>query len=62
MEKRVTMVDGIKVTINGEISEYNKKLYNERLAMILFDELGSEACEELLNLLKKEDEKKWYKS
>ncbi|SCJ53236.1 Uncharacterised protein [uncultured Clostridium sp.] len=58
MEKRVTMVDGIKVTINGEISEYNKKLYNERLAMILFDELGSEACEELLNLLKKEDEKK----
>lgn len=62
MEKRVTMVDGIKVTINGEISEYNKKLYNERLAMILFDELGSDACEELLNLLKKEDEKKWYKS
>lgn len=58
MEKRVTMVDGIKVTINGEISEYNKKLYNERLAMILFDELGSAACEELLNLLKKEDEKK----
>ncbi|MBC5627562.1 hypothetical protein H8S20_01500 [Clostridium sp. NSJ-6] len=58
MEKRVTMVDGIKVTINGEISEYNKKLYNERLAMILFDELGSDACEELLNLLKKEDEKK----
>ena len=58
MEKRVTMVDGIKVTINGEISEYNKKLYNERLAMILFDELGSDTCEELLNLLKKEDEKK----
>lgn len=58
MEKRVTMVDGIKVTIKGEISEYNKKLYNERLAMILFDELGVNACEQLLNLLKKDDEKK----
>ncbi len=32
---RVTMVDGIKVTVIGEISDYNLKLYNERLAIAL---------------------------
>ena len=26
-----TIVDGIKVTIHGQISEYNIKLYNERI-------------------------------
>lgn len=58
MGKRVTMVDGIKVTINGEISDYNIRLYNERLAMILFDEFGVDACEQLLKLLKKDDRAK----
>lgn len=46
-----TVVDGIKVTIHGQISEYNIKLYNERLAIILMKELGPEACENLLELL-----------
>lgn len=46
-----TIVDGIKVTIHGQISEYNIKLYNERLAIILMKELGPGACENLLELL-----------
>lgn len=53
-----TIVDGIKVTIHGQISEYNIKLYNERLAIILMKELGPEACENLLELLNSKDSKK----
>ena len=52
-----TIVNGIKVTIYGEISDYSKQLYNERLAIILFNELGSEACEKLLEILKTEERK-----
>ena len=52
-----TMVGGIKVTIYGEISDYNVKLYNERLAIILMKELGPEACEKLLELLADKDKK-----
>lgn len=52
-----TIVNGIKVTIYGEISDYSKQLYNERLAIILFNELGSEACEKLLEMLKTEERK-----
>lgn len=48
-----TIVDGIKVTVHGEITDYNIKLYNERLAIILMKELGAEKCEMLLKLLKK---------
>lgn len=50
-----TMVGGIKVTIHGEISDYNVKLYNERLAIILMKELGPEQCEKLLELLNAKD-------
>lgn len=46
------IVDGIKVTIHGEISDYNMKLYSERLAIVLMKELGAEACEKLLEMLK----------
>lgn len=52
-----TMVGGIKVTIHGEISDYNVKLYNERLAIILMKELGAEQCEKLLELLNAKDTK-----
>lgn len=53
-----TIVSGIKVTIHGEISDYNIKLYNERLAIILMKELGPEVCEKLLELLNSKDSKK----
>lgn len=46
------IVDGIKVTIHGEISEYNMKLFSERLAIVLMKELVPESCEKLLEMLK----------
>ncbi len=51
---RVTMVDGIKVTVIGEISDYNLKLYNERLAIALLKQYGPEFCRELLKFMKSE--------
>ena len=52
---RVTMVDGIKVTVIGEISDYNLKLYNERLAIALLKQYGPEFCRELLNLMESKE-------
>lgn len=57
MDQKVTMVGGIKVIIEGELSDYAKQLYNERLAIILLKELGVETCEKLLELLKPEEAK-----
>lgn len=51
---RVTMVDGIKVIVIGEISDYNLKLYNERLAIALLKQYGPEFCRELLKFMKSE--------
>lgn len=48
------MVDGIKVTVIGEISDYNLKLYNERLAIALLKQYGPEFCRELLKFMKSE--------
>lgn len=41
----------IKVTIQGEITDFNKNLYNERLAIALLDEYGRDTCIELVKLL-----------
>ena len=46
------MVDGIKVRVIGEITEDIEKAYNERLAIVLYKQLGEENCEKLLELLK----------
>lgn len=46
----------IKVTIQGEISDYNIQLYNERLAIVLLKELGVDKCKELMELLENNKE------
>ena len=38
----------------GEISDYNHKLYNERLAIALLKQYGPEFCRELLKFMKSE--------
>lgn len=38
----------------GEISDYNLKLYNERLAIALLKQYGPEFCRELLKFMKSE--------
>lgn len=48
---RETMVDGIKVTVKGEILDYNLKLYNQRLAIVLLKQYGPEFCRDLLRLM-----------
>lgn len=53
---RETIVDGIKVTVYGELSDYARELYHQRLAMILLDKLGTNACYKLLELLKEDDD------
>lgn len=55
---REAIVDGIKVTVRGELSDYARDLYNERLAMILLDKLGREGCYKLLELLKPNNDDK----
>ncbi|MDY3361212.1 MAG: hypothetical protein SOY04_12625 [Clostridium celatum] len=45
----------IKVNIKGEISDYNLRLYNERLAMILLEELGEDNCRKLLKMLEEKE-------
>lgn len=55
---REAIVDGIKVTVRGELSDYARDLYHERLAMILLDKLGREGCYKLLELLKPDSEDK----
>lgn len=55
---REAIVDGIKVTVRGELSDYARDLYHERLAMILLDKLGREGCYKLLELLKPNSEDK----
>lgn len=54
---REAIVDGIKVTVRGELSDYARDLYHERLAMILLDKLGREGCYKLLELLKPSENK-----
>ncbi|WP_300902295.1 hypothetical protein [uncultured Clostridium sp.] len=54
---REAIVDGIKVTVRGELSDYARDLYHERLAMILLDKLGREGCYKLLELLKPNEDK-----
>lgn len=41
----------IKVTIEGKITDYNKRLYNERLAIALLKEYGEDICKELLKMI-----------
>ena len=55
---REAIVDGIKVTVRGELSDYARDLYHERLAMILLDKLGRGGCYKLLELLKPNSEDK----
>lgn len=45
------LVDGIKVTIKGEITEDAQRAYSERLAIILYNKYGQKNCEKLLELL-----------
>lgn len=46
------IIDRIKVRVIGEITEDIEKAYNERLAIVLYKQLGEENCEKLLELLK----------
>lgn len=46
----------IKVKIEGKITEYNIKLYHERVAITLIKELGKERCLKLLELLNEKEE------
>lgn len=46
------LIDRIKVRVIGEITEDIEKAYNERLAIVLYKQLGEENCEKLLELLK----------
>ncbi|MBP3906167.1 MAG: hypothetical protein J6D47_16735 [Peptostreptococcaceae bacterium] len=48
----------IKVNIEGRISEYNLRLFSERLASILIKRLGEENSRALLELMKSTDVKK----
>lgn len=49
MSKKIT------VTIEGQITDYNKKLYNERLAIALLKQYGEVACKDLLRQLEMRD-------
>lgn len=48
----------IKVTIQGEVSDYNTNRFSERLAIILLKELGEENCKELMRFYSQRDSKK----
>lgn len=41
----------LNVTIDGEITDDHIQAYNERLAMILMQELGPEQCRKLSEML-----------
>lgn len=45
------MAREITVTIEGQITDYNKRLYNERLAIALLNQYGADSCRELLRLI-----------
>ena len=45
------MTKEIKVNIKGTITEYNLKLFSERVALELLRRLGEENCRTLLELL-----------
>lgn len=45
------MAREITVTIEGQITDYNKKLYNERLAIALLKQCGEDACRALLKII-----------
>lgn len=60
MAKKITetVVDGIKVIIEGEITDFNINLYNQQLAIALMKQLGPEQCKGLVDLLKAESNEK----
>lgn len=45
------MAREITVTIEGQITDYNKRLYNERLAIALLKQYGEDTCRELLRVI-----------
>ena len=46
------MAKEIKVSVTGTISEYNLKLFSERVARELFKKLGQENSRALLEIMK----------
>lgn len=52
------MAKEIKVSIEGRITEYNLKLFSDRLALQLINKLGTENSRYLLGLLKNTEAKK----
>ena len=46
------MAKEIKVSVTGTISEYNLKLFSERVAQQLFKKLGEENSRALLEIMK----------
>lgn len=48
----------IKVVIEGEITDFNIRLYNQQLAIALMKQLGPEQCKGLIELLKENEQEK----
>lgn len=51
----------ITVTMEGQITDYNKRLYNERLAIALIKEYGEGTCGQLLKILEARSEARYEK-
>lgn len=52
------MAREITVTIEGQITDHNKRLYNERLAIALLKQYGEDTCRELLKIIEARSEEK----